>query len=99
MTHSYTCGLGTGVPRRTRMARAVAFASAALFAGTAAAQDTESSGGRYSLALEEVVVTAQKREENFMTVPVTVNASPLTDCHHSFNSLSSPLPLLHSLPH
>lgn len=35
------------------------------------AQEAES---RYGLALEEVVVTAQKREENLMDVPITVNA-------------------------
>jgi len=45
-------------------------------AGTAA-QDTQPKG--YNLQLEEVVVTAQKREEDTMTVPITVNAFTAQD--------------------
>ena len=33
----------------------------------------------YSLQLEEVVVTAQKREEDFMSVPAAVNAFTAQD--------------------
>ncbi|MDX1733542.1 MAG: TonB-dependent receptor, partial [Halioglobus sp.] len=53
--------------------RSALAAGACVLASGAVAQEEESKG-RYSLVLEEVVVTAQKREEDFMTVPVTVNA-------------------------
>ncbi len=59
-----------------RMALAVMAASAS--AGVYA-QEPEARKGGYNLALEEVVVTAQKREEDFMTVPVTVNAFTAQD--------------------
>lgn len=42
------------------------------------AQEEEKRGG-YSLQLEEVVVTAQKREQDFMDVPVSVNAFTAQD--------------------
>ena len=53
--------------------------TACLITPLSLAQNDVESGGRYSLQLEEVVVTAQKREENFMTVPVTVNAFTAQD--------------------
>jgi iron complex outermembrane receptor protein len=64
------------VTHRRQLAGAVALATAALLSGPAMGQEGSS---RYSLQLEEVVVTAQKREENFMTVPVTVNAFTAQD--------------------
>ena len=63
---------------------AQAVKTAALLMGASAiaspvlAQD-ESGGGRYNLQLEEVIVTAQKREEDFMTVPGAVNAFTAQD--------------------
>ncbi|AQA19836.1 hypothetical protein BST95_17880 [Halioglobus japonicus] len=39
----------------------------------------QTSAGGYSLALEEIVVTAQKREEDFMSVPGSVNAFTTQD--------------------
>ncbi|MEZ5572691.1 MAG: TonB-dependent receptor [Halioglobus sp.] len=48
-----------------------------LVAAGAAAQDARSRG--YSLQLEEVLVTAQKREEDTMSVPITVNAFTAQD--------------------
>ena len=68
----------SGHPRR-KLARAVGLALGGLTAGAALAQAPEQQAGRYNLLLEEVVVTAQKREENFMTVPVTVNAFTAQD--------------------
>jgi len=59
------------------LALAVAAASIGGFSGASMAQEEERKG--YSLVLEEVVVTAQKREEDYMTVPVTVNAFTAQD--------------------
>jgi iron complex outermembrane receptor protein len=57
---------------------AVAVAAATLAISTSVmAQEAPRKG--YSLLLEEVVVTAQKREENYMDVPVTVNAFTAQD--------------------
>lgn len=53
----------------------LAFALSALNSATATAQ---ASGG-YSILLEEVIVTAQQREESAMKTPVTVNAFSPTD--------------------
>jgi iron complex outermembrane receptor protein len=66
---------------RRHLAVAVALAGATLAtAGQAQEQEEqEQPRGGYSLQLEEVVVTAQKREENFMTVPLTVNAFTAQD--------------------
>ena len=61
-----------GLFRRNRIAAIIA---ATAVASTAQAQESTS---RYQL-VEEVVVTAQKREENFMSVPVTVNAFTAQD--------------------
>ena len=58
---------------RARLVSSVAAALVALSGAQAMGQEEERIGG-YSLQLEEVVVTAQKREENYMSVPVTVNA-------------------------
>lgn len=67
--------------KRANSARLAAAVSAAVLgsalSGSALAQEEERKG--YSLQLEEVVVTAQKREENYMTVPVTVNAFTAQD--------------------
>jgi iron complex outermembrane receptor protein len=52
---------------------------AAVAGGPATAQDQESQGGRYNLQLEEILVTAQKREEDFMSVPAAVNAFTAQD--------------------
>ena len=54
----------------------LALALSAIVAATAQAQEGES---RYNLQLEEVVVTAQKREEDFMTVPAAVSAFTTQD--------------------
>ena len=56
----------------------LALAVSAVIAGTAQAQEPEAAT-RYSLQLEEVVVTAQKREEDFMTVPASVSAFTTQD--------------------
>jgi iron complex outermembrane receptor protein len=63
---------------RGRLVSSVAAALAALCSAHTIGQEAESKGG-YSLQLEEVVVTAQKREENYMSVPVTVNAFTAQD--------------------
>ena len=62
---------------QTRMAVAVAAASTCLFSVNAGAQE-ERSGG-YRLNLEEVVVTAQKREQDTMTVPISVTTFSAQD--------------------
>jgi iron complex outermembrane recepter protein len=61
-----------GQTKRLALAISVIVASTA----QAQAQDGES---RYNLQLEEVVVTAQKREEDFMTVPAAVSAFTTQD--------------------
>jgi iron complex outermembrane receptor protein len=60
------------VPRCRRRVAALAAAALALGAGGAAAQDAEPAGD--SLAIEEIVVTARKVEENIKEVPVAVTA-------------------------
>ncbi len=61
-----------------RLAAAVAAAVlGSALGGNALAQEEERKG--YSLQLEEVVVTAQKREEDFMSVPAAVNAFTAQD--------------------
>ncbi len=66
---------------RNTLATAVALTTvtmgAGLFSGNSWAQQEQKGG--YSLTLEEVVVTAQKREENYMSVPITVNAFTAQD--------------------
>ncbi len=73
---------GTPAARRP-VAGAVKLAIAALagtaLASAAQAQEGEEKQSRYSLGLEEVVVTAQKREEDFMSVPAAVNAFTAQD--------------------
>ncbi len=61
---------------RLQLATAVVAATFGAISGNTFAQE-ERRG--YSLALEEVVVTAQKREENYMAVPITVNAFTAQD--------------------
>lgn len=58
-----------------QLAIAVAVQAACSIPMTAQAQD----GNKYDLALEEVIVTAQKREEDFMTVPLAVSAFTAQD--------------------
>lgn len=64
-------------------AQTLARLGAAIVAGSAfpvPAQDGDTdTAGRYSLQLEEVLVTAQKREESYMAVPITVNAFTAQD--------------------
>ncbi len=63
----------TGVSRAFRHVEVILLASLlGVFAGAAAAQETKSKG--YNLQLEEVMVTAQRREQDTMTVPITVSA-------------------------
>ncbi|MBT4521128.1 MAG: TonB-dependent receptor [Halieaceae bacterium] len=63
---------------RLQMSVAVAATILSTVGGTAIAQEEERKGG-YSLQLEEVVVTAQKREQDYMTVPLSVNAFTAQD--------------------
>ncbi|MGI9286351.1 MAG: TonB-dependent receptor [Pseudomonadales bacterium] len=52
-------------------------ATIGVLSGSGYAQEEAQKG--YSLPLEEVVVTAQKREENYLSVPVSVNAFTAQD--------------------
>lgn len=65
------------------LARALKLALAALGTTTLAtgafAQSDGQKKGGYNIQLEEVIVTAQKREENFMAVPGAVNAFTAQD--------------------
>ncbi|AQA19408.1 hypothetical protein BST95_15345 [Halioglobus japonicus] len=63
----------------TRNRRLTPIATALIAANFAIPATAQEDSRRYSLQLEEVVVTAQKREENFMSVPVTVNAFTAQD--------------------
>ena len=63
---------------RPAQAKRLALALSAIVAATAQAQAQEGKS-RYNLQLEEVVVTAQKREEDFMTVPAAVSAFTTQD--------------------
>lgn len=58
---------------------AVLLLGTAVAAGSATAQDEDQRSSRYSLQLEEVLVTAQKREEDFMSVPAAVSAFTAQD--------------------
>ncbi|MFT5711394.1 MAG: iron complex outermembrane receptor protein [Halioglobus sp.] len=69
---------GASVFTRARLVSSVAAALVALSGAQAMGQEQQRTGG-YNLQLEEVVVTAQKREENYMSVPVTVNAFTAQD--------------------
>jgi len=62
---------------RLQLATAVAAASFGALSGNTFAQEEERRG--YSLQLEEIVVTAQKREQDYMTVPLSVNAFTAQD--------------------
>ncbi|MEH6582791.1 MAG: TonB-dependent receptor [Halioglobus sp.] len=72
-SRAYTARTLTRLP----LAAAVAAVTFGSFSVQSLAQDEERKG--YSLQLEEVVVTAQKREEDYMSVPVTVNAFTAQD--------------------
>lgn len=65
----------TGTAAKLPLAAAIS----ALALGSFAVQAQESAKGGYSVTLEEVVVTAQKREENYMSVPAAVNAFTAQD--------------------
>jgi iron complex outermembrane recepter protein len=82
MTKTNALHRGISVARRP-VAHAVKLAILSLGAtalvGAAQAQETEEKGSRYSLVLEEVIVTAQKREEDFMAVPAAVSAFTAQD--------------------
>ena len=69
---------GASALTRARLISSVAAVLIALSHGQAMGQEAQKKGG-YSLKLEEVLVTAQKREENYMSVPVTVNAFTAQD--------------------
>ncbi|MEH6588852.1 MAG: TonB-dependent receptor [Halioglobus sp.] len=74
----------TGRMARLPLAAAVSAITVASFSGQTLAQEEEQQERRgYSLQLEEVVVTAQKREENYMDVPVTVNAFTAEDMNQT----------------
>jgi iron complex outermembrane receptor protein len=78
----YPVTLRTGSRHRS-LSRAVAVALA-LSAGSGLAQDVgevevSPKKGGYSLALEEVVVTAQKREQDTMSVPISVSSFTAQD--------------------
>ena len=66
---------------RPGQAKRLALAISVIVAATnaQAQEDTAPRAGGYSLQLEEVVVTAQKREENYMSVPLSVNAFTAED--------------------
>ncbi|MAT92192.1 MAG: hypothetical protein CME59_06295 [Halioglobus sp.] len=74
MRHSILSGA------RTQLYSAVA-ATVVSLSAPALAQEPASnnSGGRYQLTLEEVLVTAQKREESSMTVPIAVSTFTAQD--------------------
>ena len=62
---------------RALMRASILAASATLASGTAIAQDTSGDGP----LLEEVMVTAQKREQSLQDVPVSVMALSARDIH------------------
>ncbi len=64
-----------GLPRR-QLVIAVA-TTLACYGGASLAQEQQRGG--YSIALEEVLVTAQKREESHMTVPISVSSFSAQD--------------------
>ncbi|MEZ5502939.1 MAG: TonB-dependent receptor [Halioglobus sp.] len=73
-----------GLPRACAQPRLLALAITFAIAGGALAQEdappkSATKPRAYNLQLEEVVVTAQKREEDTMSVPITVNAFTAQD--------------------
>ena len=71
---------GRALPRFTRqqLAAAVMATTVGMQCSASLAQEESRKGG-YRAQLEEVVVTAQKREENTMSVPITVNSFTAQD--------------------
>ncbi len=63
----------------TAIKLALATLGATSLANVSLAQESTESSNRYSLQLEEVLVTAQKREEDFMSVPGAVSAFTAQD--------------------
>ena len=68
--------------KKAELALRIACASA-LYAGVAAAQAQGAADAGHAAQLDEIVVTAQKREENLQTVPIAVTALG-TDMLESF---------------
>ncbi|GAB5450396.1 MAG: TonB-dependent receptor [Halioglobus sp.] len=66
-------------PRALQLGTTALATVLAVSASTAIAQDPEAGGSRYDLVLEEVLVTAQKREQSNMTVPISVDAFTAQD--------------------
>lgn len=64
-------------PRQAALVAAVIALTA--FASGSNAQEPEEERKGYNLRLEEVVVTAQKREENYLMVPISVSAFTAQD--------------------
>ncbi len=60
-------------PRRAPLSLAIALALGGSVFGTASAQETATESGEAIIGLEEVVVTAQRREQNALDIPVTVD--------------------------
>lgn len=67
------------LPLSTAVRHALALLCTGVCAAGALAQEDTSTQSRYNLQLEEVLVTAQKREEDFMSVPAAVNAFTAQD--------------------
>lgn len=75
---------------RSALARAAWLAAAAAFANPASAQTTDSAGG-----LEEIVVTAQKREQSVQDVPITISVfDAAMIANAGAQTLSNLLPLI-----
>ncbi|MFK8050230.1 MAG: TonB-dependent receptor [Halioglobus sp.] len=75
---SPNCYAKTGTGSRTIAAATSAALLTAFVSGSNAQEQNEERGG-YNLRLEEVVVTAQKREENYLMVPISVSAFTAQD--------------------
>lgn len=75
------CGASPANPSKLYAAVKLALLALAgsTLANTSMAQEEAASKSRYSLQLEEVIVTAQKREEDFMSVPGAVSAFTAQD--------------------
>jgi len=60
--------------KRTCLPKACAIACISLLGTQVSAQQSDSSGGGFQSLLEEVVVTARKREESLQDAPLAVSA-------------------------